>query len=211
MQLKRKLALSLLLPGAAAGIAVLGSGAASAATDAEWDAVAQCESGGNWAINTGNGYHGGLQFAPGTWTGNGGGQYAPTADQATREQQIAVAERVLASQGKGAWPSCGVGLSGPSQRQAPSAPEPAPAPAPQQQNPAAPASATVPQEVIDAATPHIPQAPQIADEVNKFIAANPVASEKIRQQAEAEITLPAEVPSQAKDALRSVLPGLNIR
>ncbi|AKM79943.1 TPA: hypothetical protein DDX46_01285 [Candidatus Saccharibacteria bacterium] len=71
-----------------------------------WDQIAQCESGGNWAINTGNGYQGGLQFSPSTWTGHGGGAYAPSANQATREQQIAVAEKVLASQGYGAWPSC---------------------------------------------------------------------------------------------------------
>jgi uncharacterized protein YabE (DUF348 family) len=71
-----------------------------------WDAIAQCESGGNWSINTGNGYSGGLQFAPGTWTGHGGGQYAPSANLATREQQIAIAEKVRASQGWGAWPAC---------------------------------------------------------------------------------------------------------
>ena len=71
-----------------------------------WDAIAQCESGGNWSINTGNGFSGGLQFHPQTWTGHGGGQYAPTAAQATREQQIAIAEKVLASQGWGAWPAC---------------------------------------------------------------------------------------------------------
>lgn len=71
-----------------------------------WDTIAQCESGGNWAINTGNGYHGGLQFSPQTWTGHGGGEFSSSAANATREQQIAVAERVLASQGWGAWPSC---------------------------------------------------------------------------------------------------------
>jgi len=99
------------------GGAALASGAtAHAATDSEWDRVAACESGGNWAINTGNGYHGGLQFSPGTWAANGGTQYAPTADRATKEQQIAIAERVLASQGKGAWPTCGTLLSGPTQR-----------------------------------------------------------------------------------------------
>ncbi|RBY81472.1 resuscitation-promoting factor rpfE [Blastococcus sp. TF02-09] len=76
----------------------------------DWDAVAQCESGGNWSINTGNGYYGGLQFSAGTWTGHGGGAYAPRADLATREEQIAVAERVLATQGKGAWPTCGRNL-----------------------------------------------------------------------------------------------------
>ena len=97
--------------------AVIGSGSlalagqAGAATDGEWDQVARCESGGNWAINTGNGYHGGLQFSSGTWASHGGGQYAPAANMATKEEQIAVAERVLASQGKGAWPVCGGPLS----------------------------------------------------------------------------------------------------
>src|SRR5579859_6952284 len=87
------------------------AGQANAATDGEWDQVAHCESGGNWAINTGNGYHGGLQFTQGTWAAHGGGQYAPSANMASRDQQIAVAERVLASQGKGAWPVCGGPLS----------------------------------------------------------------------------------------------------
>ena len=100
---------------------------AFAATNAEWDAVAQCESGGNWSINTGNGYHGGLQFHPQTWTGHGGGEFAPTADQATKEQQIIVAERVLASQGKGAWPTCGTGLSGAANEGDTSTSAPAPA------------------------------------------------------------------------------------
>ena len=81
-------------------------GQARAADDATWDRVAHCESGGNWTTDTGNGYHGGLQFAPSTWAGYGGTAYAPTADQATREQQIAIAERVQAAQGWGAWPAC---------------------------------------------------------------------------------------------------------
>ena len=71
-----------------------------------WDSIAQCESTGNWSIDTGNGYSGGLQFSPSTWQAYGGGQYAPTANLATREQQIAVAEKVLAAQGWGAWPAC---------------------------------------------------------------------------------------------------------
>jgi len=105
------------------------AGQASAASDAEWDQVARCESGGNWAINTGNGYQGGLQFAPGTWIASGGGQYAPAAHLATKEQQIAVAERVLAQQGRGAWPVCGGPLSGATPRNVPSgAPAPADAP-----------------------------------------------------------------------------------
>jgi hypothetical protein len=89
---------------------------AAAASDGEWDRVARCESGNNWAINTGNGYQGGLQFSPGTWRANGGGEFATSAHMATREQQIVVAERVLARQGRGAWPVCGTGLSGPSPR-----------------------------------------------------------------------------------------------
>lgn len=75
-----------------------------------WDQLAQCEAGGNWSINTGNGYYGGLQFSPGTWTGYGGGAYASTANQANREQQIAIAEKVLAGQGWGAWPACSAKL-----------------------------------------------------------------------------------------------------
>ena len=106
---------------------------ASAAPDSDWDRLAQCEAGGNWHINTGNGYQGRLQFNPQTWQANGGGQFAATADQATREQQIVVAERVLASQGWGAWPACSASLglnSAPTQRTAPSAAPKAPAQAP---------------------------------------------------------------------------------
>ncbi|MFE5586754.1 transglycosylase family protein [Kitasatospora sp. NPDC056531] len=79
---------------------------ASAAPSSAWDAVAQCESGGNWSISTGNGFHGGLQFTPSTWAAYGGTAYAAQANQATKAQQIAVAEKVLASQGPGAWPVC---------------------------------------------------------------------------------------------------------
>ncbi|MFJ7908951.1 transglycosylase family protein [Kitasatospora sp. NPDC096204] len=79
---------------------------ASAATASTWDAVAQCESGGNWSISTGNGFHGGLQFAPSTWAAYGGTAYASQANKASKDQQIAVAEKVLASQGPGAWPVC---------------------------------------------------------------------------------------------------------
>ena len=74
-----------------------------------WYAVANCESGGNWGTNTGNGFYGGLQFTEQTWLAYGGGQYASSANQATEAQQIAVAERVLAGQGIGAWPVCGAG------------------------------------------------------------------------------------------------------
>lgn len=98
--------------GVAVAAPLMTAGTASAATASEWDRVAQCESGGNWSINTGNGYYGGLQFSASTWAAYGGTAYASTANQASKSQQIAIAEKVLAGQGKGAWPSCGVGLSG---------------------------------------------------------------------------------------------------
>jgi len=88
----------------------LNTGAATAADDDTWNALAQCESSGNWHINTGNGYYGGVQFAQSTWEGFGGTQYASRADLATRRQQIATAEKVLDVQGWGAWPSCSAQL-----------------------------------------------------------------------------------------------------
>ena len=87
-----------------------GAAAPAVASGSVWDSLAQCESGGNWAINTGNGFSGGLQFTPSTWAGHGGTAYAPSAHLATREQQIAIAERVQASQGWGAWPACTASL-----------------------------------------------------------------------------------------------------
>jgi uncharacterized protein YabE (DUF348 family) len=75
-----------------------------------WDAVAACESGGNWHINTGNGFYGGLQFDSGTWLSNGGGAYAQRADLATREQQIAIATKVYNARGSSPWPVCGANL-----------------------------------------------------------------------------------------------------
>lgn len=100
---------------------------AEAAPSAVWDKIAQCESGGNWGINTGNGYYGGLQFSPSTWRAYGG---SGSAAGASREEQIAVAERVLAAQGWGAWPVCSrkAGASGYSA--SPSAPVRASTPAP---------------------------------------------------------------------------------
>jgi hypothetical protein len=79
------------------------STATAHADSVNWDAIAACESGGNWAINTGNGYYGGLQFTLGTWRANGG---TGSPHSASRQEQIRVAENVLASQGLGAWPSC---------------------------------------------------------------------------------------------------------
>lgn len=82
------------------------TGNAAAADSGVWDRIAQCESGGNWHINTGNGYYGGLQFSAGTWRAYGGTAYAATADGASRSQQIAVATKVQGAQGWGAWPTC---------------------------------------------------------------------------------------------------------
>jgi hypothetical protein len=78
--------------------------AAANTSGVNWDAVAACESGGNWGINTGNGFYGGLQFTLGTWQANGG---TGMPQDASRAEQIAVANNVLASQGIGAWPVCG--------------------------------------------------------------------------------------------------------
>jgi len=92
---------------AIAGVAIgapFAIAAAPASASPDWDAIANCESGGNWSINTGNGFSGGLQFTPGTWRANGG---TGSAHNASREEQIRVAENVLQSQGLGAWPTCG--------------------------------------------------------------------------------------------------------
>ncbi|MER8186418.1 transglycosylase family protein [Kitasatospora sp. NPDC094015] len=126
--------------GAAAALPVavlVPASSASAASPSAWDAVARCESGGNWSINTGNGFYGGLQFTAGTWRAYGGTAYAPQANRATRAQQIAVAEKVLASQGPGAWPTCSrrAGLTragappraGAATKAEPTTPEPRPA------------------------------------------------------------------------------------
>ncbi|WP_129843315.1 transglycosylase family protein [Streptomyces sp. RFCAC02] len=92
--------------GAGLALPLIGATGASAASDDTWEQVAECESSGRWDINTGNGFYGGLQFQQSTWEAYGGTAYAPRADLATREQQIAVAEAVLEGQGPGAWPAC---------------------------------------------------------------------------------------------------------
>ena len=91
------------------GSSAVSPSALPSAGGANWAAIAACESGGNWSANTGNGFYGGLQFTQGTWDAYGGGQYASSADLASQSQQIAVAQRVLAGQGIGAWPVCGAG------------------------------------------------------------------------------------------------------
>ncbi|MEV6262310.1 transglycosylase family protein [Streptomyces sp. NPDC051784] len=95
--------------GAAVAVPLMGATNASAASVETWDAVAQCESGGNWSINTGNGYYGGLQFSQSSWAAAGGTQYAARADLATKDQQIAAAEKLLDIQGPGAWSCAGAG------------------------------------------------------------------------------------------------------
>ncbi|MFC7221029.1 transglycosylase family protein [Streptomyces polyrhachis] len=159
---------TLVVAASGAGVALpllAGAGSAQAASVDTWDAVAQCEATGNWAINTGNGFYGGLQFVQSTWDAYGGGAYASRADLATKEQQIAVAEKVLADQGPGAWPHCsqvaGLTQGGPApelggsdeESAEQSAAKPAEQPAEQQESaPAAPAEkpATKPAEQVAA-------------------------------------------------------------
>ncbi|WP_328634737.1 transglycosylase family protein [Streptomyces sp. NBC_00356] len=98
--------LTVTVGGVGMAIPIVGAGTAQAADAHTWNKVAACESSGNWSINTGNGFFGGLQFTRSTWAAYGGTAYAPRADLATRDQQIAVAEKVLKGQGPGAWPVC---------------------------------------------------------------------------------------------------------
>ncbi|WND37159.1 transglycosylase family protein [Streptomyces sp. BB1-1-1] len=92
--------------GSAIAIPLLGATGAHAADGANWDRVAECETGGAWSQNSGNGYYGGLQLSQDVWERYGGTEYAPSADQASRSQQIRVAEKLHADQGIAAWPTC---------------------------------------------------------------------------------------------------------
>ncbi|MEV2224989.1 transglycosylase family protein [Nocardia vinacea] len=110
MTQNRKLTRALGLAAVAGAIAAVPFGLSTATASASghnWDAVAQCESSGNWNTNTGNGFAGGLQFTQSTWAANGG---SGSPENASREEQIRVAENVLATQGPGAWPVCGAYL-----------------------------------------------------------------------------------------------------
>ena len=177
------------------GIALAGH--AAAAPDSEWDRVAACESGGNWGINTGNGYHGGLQFSQGTWASHGGGEYASSANQATRDQQIAVAERVLASQGRGAWPVCGRGLSGATPRNvvadAP-APDPAPPAEPAAFEPPLPPPPAEPPPPADPAPPAPPPPAEPAAVDAPPPAPEPAPPAPPVQEVAAEAPAPADAP-----------------
>lgn len=120
------------IAGAGITIPMISASGAQAASVDTWDAVAQCESSGDWSINTGNGYYGGLQFKQSSWEAAGGTQYAPRADLASKDQQIAAAERLMAIQGPGAWecaPAGNLTGAGPGAQVAPSSAEQA---APQQ-------------------------------------------------------------------------------
>ncbi|OEV02783.1 transglycosylase family protein [Streptomyces oceani] len=123
--------------GAAVAVPLMSATSAQAASVDTWGKVAQCESGGDWQINTGNGYYGGLQFSESSWAAAGGTQYAPRADQASKQQQIATAERLLEMQGPGAWACAsagGLSQGGPAADVAPEG-DAASDDAPQQQEP----------------------------------------------------------------------------
>ena len=107
-RLGRKLLRLAIVGAVAVGAPIAVAGTANAAPSSTWDKLAKCESGGNWKINTGNGYYGGLQFSPRTWRAHGG---KGMPHQASKAQQIAVAERTLDVQGPGAWPTCGRSLT----------------------------------------------------------------------------------------------------
>ena len=107
LRMPRAIILMLLALVAANALAIVGpTSSAHAASNRVWNRLAQCESGGRWHINTGNGYYGGLQFSRSTWRGFGGGKFARFAHRASKGEQIRVAERVRRAQGWGAWPSC---------------------------------------------------------------------------------------------------------
>jgi hypothetical protein len=111
----RKLAATGIIGFSAAAAGLLAPSAAYAgatATDGQWDRVAQCESGGNWHINSGNGYYGGLQLSEATWNSYDTSNYAARPDLASRMQQIDIANHVLANEGWAAWPSCPPGPAG---------------------------------------------------------------------------------------------------
>ncbi|GAA1532208.1 resuscitation-promoting factor protein RpfC [Streptomyces albidochromogenes] len=146
--------------GSAIAIPLLGASGAAAADATTWDRVADCESGGMWSADLGNGYYGGLQFSPETWQKFGGTAYAPRADLASRSQQIQVAEKVLAAQGPAAWPSCALisgltegdddtsadGSAAGSQKDAPAAAKSESPDAPESAEPSAGATADKPAE-----------------------------------------------------------------
>ncbi|RJN31155.1 transglycosylase family protein [Nesterenkonia natronophila] len=191
----------------------------------DWDRLAQCESGGNWSINTGNGFYGGLQFMKATWDSMGGQQYAEYPHQASRGQQIAVATELQARYGWGQWPACSasLGLSGsPSGGGSTPAPEPEPE-APQQQEEApqeqapqqeeapqeqAPQQEEAPQEQAPEPQPE-PEAPQQAEQAPQEQAPAPAA--EASGQANTDVQVSGEVYTiQAGDTLGSIADAVGL-
>ena len=182
----RRTAAALAIGGVAA--ATMSMPAANAVDGATWDALAQCESGGNWSINTGNGFYGGLQFTQQSWNGVG---MSGSPANATRAQQIEAGERLLAIQGWGAWPACSakLGLYGKTGA-APTYTEPTTTVAAQSQTqqtytapaaqaaPAAPAAQAAPAAVEAPAAAPAAQAAQAAPAAVEAPAAAPVAAPK---------------------------------
>ena len=176
----RRTAAALAIGGAVA--ATMSMPAANAVDGATWDALAQCESGGNWSINTGNGFYGGLQFTQQSWNGVGMSGSPATA---SRAQQIEAGERLLAIQGWGAWPACSakLGLYGKTGA-APTYTEPTTTVAAQSQTqqtytaPAAQAAPAAPAAQAAPAAVEAPAAPAAAPAVEAPVAAAPVAAPK---------------------------------
>lgn len=173
----RRTAAALAIGGVAA--ATMSMPAANAVDGATWDALAQCESGGNWSINTGNGFYGGLQFTQQSWNGVG---MSGSPANATRAQQIEAGERLLAIQGWGAWPACSakLGLYGKTGA-APTYTEPTTTVAAQsqtQQTYTAPAAQAAPAAPAAQAAPAAVEAPAAAPAAQAAPAAAPVAAPK---------------------------------
>ena len=165
----RTLSLTAIAGALVAAPLTLAAGTASAAPAHNWDGVAQCESGGNWGISTGNGYYGGLQFSQSTWTSHGG---SGNAASASKDEQIRVAENVLANQGPGAWPVCSKYLT-----VAEPAPEPAPAPAPTA--PAAPTTASDFVEMVKSNAGDLARQNGVEGQFNQFLDDNRATIEAV--------------------------------
>ncbi len=194
---------------AGAGMAVAGTGA-NAADGSTWDAIAQCESSGNWAINTGNGFSGGLQFTPSTWAAFGG---VGAPENASRAEQIAVAERVQAGQGWGAWPSCSaqLGLSGGGGQAYSPAAVPAPAPVAAQSSEVAPVQQAPVQQAPVQQAP-VQQAPVQQAPVQQAPAQYVPVEQAPVQQAPAPVTISGETYTiQSGDTLSTIAQKLGIQ
>lgn len=167
--------------GSAIAIPLLGAGSASAADASMWDRVAECESGGMWSADLGNGFYGGLQFSQEAWQSFGGTAYAARADLASRSQQIAVAEKVLEAQGPAAWPGCAT-IAGLQNDGAATGVDPGVLPLPGQSAPAAPevpdasAKSTAPSETAPSETAEPAAEPSAEPSADATVPAAPDAS-----------------------------------